>query len=183
MNFKNSLFVAFFGLTVVFTTVYWNGFENYVYVGASKVTENRSSPQNILLNLSRVYAGRQVDQAQSSSCENLLANLTKGRWVLTEPNKTHFYDDILARYRLKKGIPQKLWRDDGKCGFKKLVVLCFVHAEFIDGKLSIEEYEKFGRGDVNKRFSGIKFHCPDFTYSPCLECNNCFCKFSESNPA
>lgn len=65
-------------------------------------------------------------------CENLLANITDGRWI----SKTQFvkkdsleyedllkeeeeYDAHLANVRIARGIHVKLWREDGKCGFQR----------------------------------------------------------------
>ena len=62
--------------------------------------------------------------------------ITEGRWVhwsnfnanksseefkkmMDEERK---YDDHLNEFRIKRGIHSKLWRDDLKCGFKKLVL-------------------------------------------------------------
>lgn len=65
-------------------------------------------------------------------CENLLDNVTKGSWISKAslvPNDSAEYKRLLMKdveydahldyVRAAKGIHNRIWREDGKCGFKK----------------------------------------------------------------
>lgn len=60
-------------------------------------------------------------QTEKSQCQNVLQNLTAGKWVsLSNPqNNASFYDAIYHGYWMEREITDKLWRDDGKCGNDK----------------------------------------------------------------
>jgi len=55
-------------------------------------------------------------------CRNVLHNLTIGRWETSpDVNETDVkkMDDILIKAWIRRQIPVKRWREDGKCGYYK----------------------------------------------------------------
>jgi len=101
----------FISLAAVPTYMYWKilDLEPHVIV----CHETHETKASFSTNLKHVH------QHPSSPCDNILVNLTNGRWVMKAPAQTAYYDDLLLRYLQKRGILEKLWRDDEKCGYQK----------------------------------------------------------------
>jgi len=91
----------FISLAAVPTYMYWKILdldEHHVIVCHETHETNASFSTNL----------KHVHQHPSSPCDNILGNLTNGRWVVTAPGQTAYYDDLLLRYWQKRGILEKL---------------------------------------------------------------------------
>jgi len=112
---KRKLFL-FISLAAISTYMYWMMLDldvPHVIVCRETHETNASFSTNL----------KHVHGRPSSLCDNILGNLTNGRWVVTAPGQTAYYDDLLLRYWQKRGILEKLWRNDGKCGYQKWVIV------------------------------------------------------------
>lgn len=120
MSFRTKVFASFAIVCIVLTMIY-------------------SSPQDIKIvdQLSKFWRSivlTFVSEIQRNPfCENILHNLTNGRWEkrifkLNENDieykelvkQEEELDKHLIEFRIKRGIHTRLWRDDGKCGYKNV---------------------------------------------------------------
>jgi len=114
MKSGHKLAAAVVTISTFWVCIHWLTFQNQH--SRVVILENDKKIQETL-----PLGQHQRGRTASHVCENLLTNLTNGRWVVTSPAQNQHYDNLLSSFWQKRGILRMLWREDGKCGYQKYV--------------------------------------------------------------